>query len=67
MKKYLAANILVSIGLITGATAGFLYWKFVGCASGTCMITSNPYISTVYGGIMGGLAFSLVKKEKKDN
>lgn len=67
MKKYVAANILVSIGLITGATAGFLYWKFVGCANGTCMITSNPYISTVYGGIMGGLVFSLVKKEKKDN
>lgn len=67
MKKYVAANILVSIGLITGATAGFIYWKFVGCANGTCMITSNPYISTVYGGIMGGLVFSLVKKEKKDN
>ncbi|MCC6684477.1 MAG: hypothetical protein IT247_05345 [Bacteroidia bacterium] len=67
MKKYVAANILVYIGLITGATAGFLYWKFVGCASGTCMITSNPYISTVYGGIMGGLVFSLAKKEKKDN
>ncbi|MBX7206118.1 MAG: hypothetical protein K1X81_11910 [Bacteroidia bacterium] len=67
MKKYLAANILVYIGFITGATAGFLYWKFVGCSNGTCLITANPYISTVYGAVMGGWVFSLVKKEKKDN
>jgi len=67
MKKYLAANILVYVGFIIGAAAGFLYWKFVGCSNGTCLITSNPYISTVYGAVMGGLVFSLVKKGKKGN
>jgi hypothetical protein len=41
------------IGGIVGAAAGFLYYRFVGCASGTCPITSNPYISTVYGGVLG--------------
>ena len=24
-------------------------YKFVGCSSGTCPLTSNPLISTIYG------------------
>ena len=46
------------IGIITGAVAGFLYWKFIGCESGTCPITSNKYISITYGAILGSLLFS---------
>lgn len=42
-----------------GALGGYLYYRFVGCASGTCAITSNPYISTLYGAVMGGLIGSL--------
>jgi phage shock protein E len=38
-----------------GAGAGFAYYYFVGCASGTCPITSNPYISTAYGAVVGAL------------
>lgn len=41
------------LGIILGAAAGFAYYKFVGCSSGACPITSNPFISTIYGGIMG--------------
>jgi hypothetical protein len=41
------------IGL--GAGAGYAYYAFIGCASGTCPITSNPYISTAYGAMMGWL------------
>jgi hypothetical protein len=44
------------LGIVLGAAAGFAYFKFVGCASGTCPITSNPYISTAYGAIMGAVA-----------
>jgi len=43
------------IGAVFGGIAGFLYYSFVGCSSGSCMITSNPYISTLYGMLMGGL------------
>lgn len=36
-----------------GAGTGFAYYYFIGCASGTCPITSNPYISTAYGAVVG--------------
>jgi phage shock protein E len=44
---------LPAVGL--GALAGYAYYYFIGCTSGTCPITSNPWISTVYGAAMGGL------------
>lgn len=52
-------------GILVGALAGFLYWNFIGCSSGTCAITSKPVNSTLYGSLMGGLLFSSFKKEKK--
>ena len=52
------------IGITLGAVAGFLYWKFVGCSSGTCMITSKPINSTLYGAVMGYLVAGIFKKEK---
>ena len=39
-----------------GAVAGFGYHKIVGCRSGACPITANPYISTLYGALMGFFA-----------
>jgi len=44
-----------------GAAAGWLYWYFVGCSTGTCPITGNPLISALYGGWMGMLFFSMLK------
>ncbi|WP_245825575.1 DUF6132 family protein [Sediminibacterium ginsengisoli] len=49
---------------IAGAAAGFCYWYYIGCASGTCMITSKPFNSTLYGAVMGTLIFSLFQKNK---
>ncbi len=48
------------IGILIGGIAGFLYWKFVGCTSGACPITSNKYISIAYGAILGSLLLSSV-------
>ena len=42
--------------ILAGATGGYAYYYFIGCLSGTCPITSNPYISTAYGALVGGLA-----------
>ncbi len=47
--------LLLLIGVLLGALAGWLYWSQVGCASGTCAITSSPINSTLYGALMGGL------------
>jgi hypothetical protein len=38
---------------IAGAMAGYSYYHFIGCASGTCPITGNPWISSAYGGLIG--------------
>ncbi|MBH2004700.1 MAG: hypothetical protein I8H66_08430 [Sphingobacteriia bacterium] len=62
MKKWFKANSLFLIGAALGAVAGFMYWKLIGCASGTCAITSKPLNSTLYGALMGGLLLSLLKK-----
>ncbi len=40
-------------GVIVGGILGYLYYYFVGCASGTCGITSNPISSVIFGGVMG--------------
>lgn len=45
----------IILGIVIGAAGGFAYYKFIGCASGTCPITSNPYISTFYGALIGAL------------
>ena len=41
--------------VLGGATAGFLYQRFVGCRTGACVLTSNPYVATLYGALMGYL------------
>ncbi|MEM8521143.1 DUF6132 family protein [Flavobacterium sp. PL12] len=53
------AYIITGIGIIVGFLAGYLYYLQIGCASGTCAITSKPLNSTLYGGLMGGLLFNL--------
>lgn len=55
------------IGLIIGAAGGFAYYYYVGCASGSCPITSNPWISTLYGSGMGALAFNSLGSKKIEN
>jgi Family of unknown function (DUF6132) len=42
--------------VVGGAALGFGYYKLVGCRSGSCPITSNPYVSMLYGAVMGFLA-----------
>jgi len=56
-------NKLTIAGLLLGAIGGYLYYAFVGCASGTCAITSSPTISTLYGALMGGLLLNMFEKE----
>lgn len=57
--------IITGIGIMVGLIAGYTYYHFIGCSSGTCAITSKPLNSTLYGGLMGGLLFNIFVKEKK--
>jgi hypothetical protein len=67
MQKFLKNNLVTIIGIVVGMVAGYFYWQQIGCASGTCAITSSPINSTIYGAAMGGLLFSMFKKEKIDS
>ncbi len=58
-KQYIIKKALPVLG---GALLGYSYYYFIGCYSGTCPITSNPYISTFYGAL---IAFILVLPSKK--
>lgn len=48
------------LAVLAGGAAGFAIYKFIGCRTGACPITANPYISVVYGALMGFL-FTLPK------
>jgi len=61
MDIFFKAYGFILLGLVIGGFAGFLYYKFVGCSTGTCAITSNPYLSILYGAMMGGFIFSNFK------
>lgn len=51
-----------------GIIAGFAYYYFIGCRSGSCPITSSPYISSIYGGIIGFVfGYNGKSKIKKKN
>lgn len=70
MKSFIQNKKLQIIFALAGAIGGFLYWKFVGCMSGTCAIKSVWYWSTLMGAAVGYLAGDFIndflnKKRKK--
>jgi hypothetical protein len=69
MTGFIKKHLLVIAFSAAGVIAGFLYWKFVGCTSGTCMIKSVWYMSTLYGLLLGyvtgGLVEEVIVKFKK--
>ena len=43
------------IGTTAGALLGLAYQHFIGCRTGSCPITANPYLSMILGALMGFL------------
>jgi hypothetical protein len=41
-------SIYIGSGIL-GVGLGYLIYKFIGCRSGSCPITSNPYFSMIWG------------------
>lgn len=64
MKRWFNNNKLYILGATIGAVAGYIYWQQIGCSSGTCIITSKPVNSTLYGALMGSLLLGIFKKDK---
>jgi len=48
------------VAVIAGGGLGFLAYRFIGCSSGSCPITANPYISTIYGAFLGALVAGVI-------
>jgi hypothetical protein len=55
------------IGIVIGAAAGYLYWYYVGCMSGSCAISSSPVNSTLYGSLLGALTVNALRPAKRKN
>jgi hypothetical protein len=43
------------IGVVVGGLLGYGAYRFIGCSTGTCPLTANPWISTILGMVFGGL------------
>ena len=59
MKRIMILRLI--IGILVGGGLGFAYYRFVGCSSGTCPLTSNPIISTIYGAVLGVLLATSIR------
>ncbi len=44
------------MGVLIGGVLGYAYYALVGCSTGHCPITSNPWISTFWGAAIGGFS-----------
>ena len=64
MKAFLIKHWLKIAGVTVGVLGGYLYYYYVGCVSGTCPITSNPYRMMIYGAVMGYLLFDMFSPNK---
>jgi hypothetical protein len=53
------------IGIVVGIIGGYIYYIKIGCSSGSCPITSNPYMSMLWGAIIGYLIGDMFKKREK--
>ena len=65
-KIFIKKNIGYIIGAGPGAVAGYLYWHYIGCESGTCPITSSPINSTIYGAMLGSLTGGMFKRKRDE-
>ena len=65
MKRIITKYKFHIIFTLLGGILGFVYWKYIGCTSGSCPITSVWYNSSIYGSILGLLSGSIINDEFK--
>lgn len=55
MKAFLSRHWRTVTGAVAGAAAGGAYAHFVGCHTGTCLITSNVWVAAAFFGFTGAV------------
>ena len=60
-------RVLYILGISVGSILGFLYWYYIGCASGTCPLTAKWYSSSAFGAIFGYLIIGQIIDMKNKN
>ncbi len=61
MKSFIKKYWLTAVGVFLCALIGWVYWYNFGCDNGLCTIKSDPWNMTIYGALMGGLFFDMLK------
>ena len=56
---------MIIAGLMIGGAGGYLYYHLVGCQTGSCAITSNPWLSILWGAAIGYLVFDMIPVRKR--
>ena len=72
MEEYINKHKFGFVLVIPGIIAGYLYWKYVGCLSGTCAIQTTWYTMVLFGGLIGyfigdSIDDQIKKRKKKDD
>ncbi len=53
-----ASVLRIVIGALIGAGVGFAIYKFIGCRTGTCPLSANPWIAMALWGFVGAMVAS---------
>jgi len=62
-KNMINITIRILVGAFLGALVSLAYYKFMGCRTGTCPITSDPYASALFGVVVGGILAVIIRSE----
>ena len=62
IKKWIRTGLFVA----AGGAAGLIYYSLFGCTTG-CPITSSPWMTMAYMGVVGGLLSGIFTPKKKEN
>ena len=49
-----------------GSAGGWLYYRYVGCTTGTCAVTSSPWLSTGFGCVLGSLLYTVLRPDRSE-
>lgn len=56
-------TIRILVGAVLGAFVSLAYYKFVGCRTGTCPITSDLYASALFGIVLGAVLSVIIRSD----